>query len=255
MTILASELFAQGAISDPSDDSSLTGGAILVVGSIGGTYYGMTQPASPTVLEVISDDGVDAQDIMVTGRDSGGVVQTEIVTLNGTTAVILGSTVFEYVQAYSIDDPYTGNITLRVSVAGATVATLPSFPQMAGRVTMFKNSFSDALSTMIRYEKMHWRMASVGETLTSSEVELIADPLSRIRQGVALATNDSATIANRLTTPAGVTFVDDSVAQSVPGGDLDSGDNIGVWYEQNLPAGDPANVSTFTAQLSGQDIP
>jgi len=259
MTILASELFAQGPSSSPSDDTAPSGGTLGAFGSpliFGGTYFGLTQPASPTVLEVLSDDAGDTNDnITVVGRDSGGVVQTETVALNGTTAVILGSTVFDYVQSFSIDGAYLGNITLRVSVAGATVGTLPIFPQMFGRVTMFKNSFSDALIIKIRYEKMFWRMASAGETLTSSEVELIADPLSRIRQGIALVINDSSFVANRLTTPPGVTFVDDSIAQGVPGGNLGAGDTIGVWYEQNLPAGDPANVSTFTTQLAGQDIP
>jgi len=256
MTILASELFAQGATSDPIDDFSLTGGTIFV-GITGSNYFGITtQPAVASVLEVLSDDAGDTNDnITVVGRDSGGNVQTETVLMNGLSAVILGSTVFDYVQSFSIDGGYLGNITLRISVAGVTVATLPIFPQMQKRVTMFKNSFSDALVPIIRYEKMHWRMASSGETLVSPEVELIADPSSRIRQGITVAKNDSTSIVNRRTVPPGVTFVDDSVAQAVPSGLMTAGENIGVWYEQNLPAGDPANKSTFTSQLSGQDIP
>ena len=65
---------------------------------------------------------------------------------------------------------------------------------------------------------------------------------------------DTATITNRVTAPAGVTFVDDNVAQNVPTNALASAETIGVWWEENLPANDFAHRTTFTSQLSGTTI-
>ncbi len=255
MAIDPNLLFAQGPTSNPIDDAGISGGTLALIGSIGGTYFGITQPVTPTVVEVLSDNGADTtQEITIVGRDDGGLTQTEVVTLNGTTAVILGTTIFSYIQLMSTDKSYTGNITLRVSVAGAAIAILALFPQMSQRVTMFKNSFSDALLPLVRYEKMFWRNANV-ESLLSADITLVADPSTVIKQGIVIAKDDGTQVINRLTTPVGVTFVDDSVAQAVPTGSLLTGESIGCWYEQTLAPSAPATSSSFTTQLAGQDLP
>jgi len=255
MTVDPNLLFAQGSLSLPFDDVSTSGGIINVIGVIGGTYFGMTQPVTPTLVEVVSDNAADTtQQITVIGRDVPGDQINEAVTLNGTTPVVLGTTVYAYIQLLNIDASYTGTITLQVSVAGADIAILENFPQMAQRVTMYKSSFSDSISTLVRFEKMFWRNANV-EALDTPFITLVADPSARIEQGIATSKGDSQSVANRLTTPPGVTFVDDNVAQAVPTGTLASGEDIGCWYEQTLPAGAAATVSTFTSQLDGQDLP
>jgi hypothetical protein len=66
--------------------------------------------------------------------------------------------------------------------------------------------------------------------------------------------NDTNTIANRLAVPAGVTFVDDSVQQSVPGTTLEALSDIGIWVEQDLLAADAPIRSTFTHELAGTTV-
>lgn len=139
-------------------------------------------------------------------------------------------------------------VTVRQGSGGPTRATIG--PNEVTRTTLFRRSASGA-AAITRYEKVFARNNHATLALTSAQVTLTADPDARIRIGLAPAVGDTATVANRTTAPTGVTFVDDNVAQSVPGGSLAAGAAIGVWIEQALPPNDVAHRTTFTLQLSG----
>ena len=66
--------------------------------------------------------------------------------------------------------------------------------------------------------------------------------------------DDTVSIANRLVVPGGVTFVDDSVQQNVPGTTLEALTDIGIWVEQDLLAADAPIRSTFTHELAGTTV-
>jgi hypothetical protein len=84
------------------------------------------------------------------------------------------------------------------------------------------------------YDKMHFRNDG-GDLFTGVQLSLV-DPSGKVKFGVAAdGINDSATIANRLTAPAGVTF--DTVPVALP--NLDGGDAIGIWVELTRDPGDP----------------
>ena len=118
---------------------------------------------------------------------------------------------------------------------------------------MFIDSQSEA-SLTVRFEKEKWKNEHGTETLTNAEITLTADPSASIRIGVEAAKNDSNTIANRKAIPAGVTFVDDSVAVPVPGSQLEAGSDISVWIEFTRGAGAAGLKSSFTTQLAGTTI-
>ncbi len=118
---------------------------------------------------------------------------------------------------------------------------------------MFLRSASESGATT-RYDKMHWLNDNETLTLNLAQVQLTVDPSSKIRQGVHTAKDDSATITNRETAPGGVTFVDDSVQQAVPGNTLEAASAIGVWIEMQLTADDSPVRSTFTTELAGTTV-
>lgn len=245
MPIASSDLKFYGAANHAENDTSTQGGAIATA-----TRVDITQWTSNAVAAVVSD-GADTRTVTITGRLASGAIDTEALVLNGTTEVA-GAKTWERVLKVDLS---TGDgsrtVTVRQGAGGATRATLG--PNETKAVIFFQRSAS-AAAQKIRYEKMFGKNTHGSLTLNEAAAKLTADPDSRIRMGLPAAVNDSGSVTNRLTAPGGVTFVDDNVSQSVPGGVLAAGDAIGIWVEQDLPADDAAHRTTFTVELSGTTV-
>ena len=243
MPITAAELIAYGSASRPTDDTSTTGGAIDTA-----DRPEFTQWTANAVAAVVSD-GADTRTVTVEGRLATGAIDSEVLTLNGTTEVV-GAKTFERVLTITLSATSgTRTVTVRQGSGGATRATIGI--NETSRTALFRRSASSTSGITIRYEKIFWKNTNGSLTLNSAAVKLTADPDSRIRIGLDTAINATVSVANRVSAPGSVTFVDDNVSQSVPGGVLAAGDRIGVWIEQNLPQSDSAHKTTFTTELSG----
>jgi hypothetical protein len=242
MPIASTDLVLYGSANRPGDDATTTGGAIDTA-----ARPLDTQLTANSVIAAVSS-GADTRTLTITGRNPAGAVVQETLTLNGTTEVV-GTTTFERIQTLALSAASaTLTVTVRQGSGGPTRHTFN--PNETAAFIHFRNSASGASATT-RYEKSFWRNNHATLTLNSAQVTLTADPDARIRMGLATAKNDTGSVANRLTAPAGITFVDDGVAQNVPGGTLEAGSAIGVWFEEALPANDPAHRTTFTTQLAG----
>lgn len=242
MAIAATDLILYSSANMPTNDIGTSGGAIDTA-----SRPELTQFTANAVAAVISD-GADTRTVTVTGRLASGVLDTEVLTLNGAVEVV-GAKTWERIESIVASATSgTRTITFRQGSGGTTRATISL--NETTRVILFRDSTSES-GIAIRYEKAFFRNAHATLTLTSATITLTADPLARIRMAVVAAKGDSTSVANRKTAPVGPTFVDDSVAQGVPTGTLAAAENIGVWVEQNLPANDPPNKSTATLQLAG----
>jgi len=227
------------------DDTSTVGGAIATTGR-----PEFTQLTANAVAAVVSD-GADTRTVTVTGRLAAGTIASEALVLNGVTEVV-GATTFErFLKAVIGAADASRTVTVKQGSGGATRMTI--VPNETTRRLLFYASASEA-GIVIRYEKYFGKNTHATLTLTSSQIKLTADPDARVRIGAAPAVDDTATATNRKTAPASVTFVDDNVAQSVPGGNLAAGSAIGIWAEENLPASDTAHRTTFTTELSGNTV-
>lgn len=248
MPIVATDLIAYHALNRPEDDTSTGGGA-----RDPDMRPGFTQLAADDDIEVLSSAAGDtSQVVTVDGRNAAGAFVTATATLNGTTPVILSpATTFERVLSISMDADAAGIVTVRRSVGGATIYAIPIGER--GSSAFFINSASEP-SAATRFDKMFWENAHATLTLNDAKVQLTADPAGRIRQAVEATKDDSTTIANRKNTPSGVTFVDDSVQQNVPGTTLEALTAIGLWIEQALLAGDSPIRNTFTNELAGTTV-
>jgi len=144
-----------------------------------------------------------------------------------------------------------GTITVRISGAGATYATIAIGER--GFVRLFRNAISGA-AQIARYEKIFFKNTHGSLDLLGATVVETADPEAKMTFTLAAAKDDSETIANRITAPgAGIIEPDvfDGAEKSVPGDDLDSGEYIGVWVKQTLAAYDIPFESTYTLKLAG----
>ena len=206
--------------------------------------------AANDTLEMLSSAAGDTtQTVTVTGRDAAGSIATEVKTLNGTTVVSF-TTTLERVLKMVMSATAVGTITVRRSASGPTVATL-AIGETNSHIS-FQRSASEAGATT-RYEKFFWKNTHATLTLQNAKVTLTADPDSKIKLALAATKDDSATVTNRKTSP-GLTFVDDSVDQTVPGGTLEAASGIGTWIEQSLLANDTARRTTYTTKLAGDTV-
>jgi hypothetical protein len=245
MPIATTDLLLQGAASRPTDDVTTSGGARDAANK-----PEFTQLTANSVIAVVSD-GADTRTATVTGRNAAGAIVSEALVLNGTTEVV-GATTFERIQRVVLSaSDGTRAVTVRQGAGGATRATLG--PNRTSVSMLFQNAASEA-GAVNRYEKVFWLNNHGSLTLNTAAVRLTADPATRIRIGLAASKNDSATVANRLAAPGGITFVDDNVSQSVPGTTLEAASAIGVWVAQELLAADSPIRNTYTLELSGTSV-
>ena len=244
MAVLASDLIARQAANMPEDDTSTTGGAVNLNGLIE-----FTPLAANDAVEAVSDNAADTMNLTLTGRNAAGAIVSETLALNGTTVVSFATLgTIERVLKIELASAAAGTVTVRRASVGPTIVAIDAGITSVRR--LFYDSASEAGATT-RYEKVFYGNANSTDTLNSAEIELTADPATTIRVGCAPSVNDTATVTNRKTAPASVTFVDDNVAQSIPGGVLAAGDEIGVWIEMQRGAGAAAVKNTFTVQVAG----
>ncbi len=255
MSIAATDLLAYNCLNRVTDDTSTAGGDISDTTAAGATDKGIrptyTQWSANAVLAAISTSASDTQNLTIDGRLSTGATASETITLTGTTEKLSTNT-YERILDFFLSAVAVGSISIKQGSGGTVRYTIPVGE--AGASACFKRSAS-AAGIVIRYDLIYWKNTHATLTLNSGLMRLSADPDARIRVGVHTATGNAGTITNRITTPGGITFVDDNVDQSVPsGGTLAAGVRIGEWIEENLPASDTPHRTTFTLQLTGTTV-
>ncbi|MGE5595822.1 MAG: hypothetical protein ACM3S1_07285 [Hyphomicrobiales bacterium] len=229
----------------PEDDTSTSGGAIDEK-----TRAVFTDLATNDKVEIISSSNSDTMEATVTGRLADGSVASETLTLTGTTAKLFNTNTFERILKVELAEDAVGNVTVRRQGAGATIGVIPAGER--GFRRLFINSASDPSSPKTRYEKIFWKNKHASLAFTSAVISQSADPTGVITHALATSKDDTGSVANRLTAPAGLTF--DDTDKAVPGGSLGAGQAIGVWLKQSLSAGQSGFKSTYTSQITGNSV-
>lgn len=248
MAVVATDLVLNLTANTPDDDTSTVGGARAAAKR----PVDVQLTANDTVDAVSSNAGDTTQTLTVEGRLVGGAVDTEALALNGTTPVT-GAKTWERILSYTLSATCAGTVTVTDGDTGqGTIHTFP--PGETFAAIGFRKSFSTA-SPKTYWEKNCWYNSNGTDTLNSAEVTLTADPSGNIRIALETAKDATTSAANRLTTPTPIgTITDDSVAISVPGGNLAATEYIGVWVEMQLAADEAATKSSYTLQLAGTTV-
>lgn len=250
MPIVSTDLELYASANRPEDDTTTTGGAIATT-----WYLAFTQLAADDDIGVVSDNAGDTQNCTVDARNAAGAIVTETNALTGVTEVQFHSGTVERFLKMSLATPSTGQITVARYPAGANIATLPA--GVEGLTILFYDSASDPSATRTRYEKGFWKNNHGTLSLTGANVELTADPSSKINIDLDSTVNATTSAANRLTLPTPLVGVWQGVgtAINVPGdGNLDAGEAIGVWFRQSLGIGDAPVKNSITTQLAGNTV-
>lgn len=244
----ASDLVAYLSANVPDTDSGSAGGAIDTL-----RRPDFTQLAADDDIEVISTSSSDTQNCTIEARLPSGAVVSETKALTGTTAAIFSTLgVVERVLSVELASAAIGTITVRRSVAGATVRVIPAGER--GFQMLFRKTASDPSSTVNYYAKFFWKNTHGTQAALGAVVKQHADPDARITHLLANAVNDSATSTNRITAPSAGDTQDpdtfDDTDKTVPGTDLAAGAQIGVWLRLQLPAGDSPHRTSYTSEIS-----
>jgi hypothetical protein len=162
--------------------------------------------------------------------------------------------IVERVQRALLDGDCAGTVTVKRSVAGLAIGTIP--PGERGFRRMFINSSSDPVAPKDYYEKLFWANNHATLALLNAVVKEAADPTGKITFLLAAAVDDVATTVDRLTAPdVGDTLdpdIFDNLDKAVPGTDLGPTHVIGVWAMLSLDAANAPIKSTWTSELDGR---
>ncbi len=252
MPIVSTDLVQYAAASMPDTDAAVNGGAIDLL-----RRTDFTQLAANDDIEVISSAAGDTQSCTITGRNAAGQIVSETAALTGVTAKIFATLgVIERVLSVELASVAIGTVTVRRSVAGATLRAIPVGER--GFMALFRKAASDPSVIKNFYTKVFLKNNHATLSLLAAAVRQSADPDARIMHLLAAAVNDVATVANRVTAPAIADTQDpdtfDDTDKSVPGTDLAATAAIGVWLRLQLPAADTPHRSTYDLQITGQSV-
>ena len=203
----------------------------------------------------MSDNAGDTtQTVTITGRVVGGAIETEVLSLNGTTPVV-GIKTFERILKIVKSATTTGTITIDRSSSGPNVMVL--LPAVLEGRSMFLDSAS-AASPKSLYEKVFFKNENGVDTLTNSNMTLTLEPAAAQDYLMAVedAVDDTGTSTNRVTAPTGVSvFRQINIAEPIPGGgDLAAGEAIGVWMQMDLAADNAGVLDDYTLKLDGTTV-
>lgn len=250
---VAADLVLYHSANQPTADTGTAGGAIDPL-----RRPDFTPLAAADDLEAVSSAAGDTtQTLTLICRLASGVIVSETKTLTGTTAIIFSvNGVVERILSAELSATCAGTITVRRSVAGATVRTIPIGER--GFSMFIQRIASDPSVQVNRYAKLHWKNTHGSQAALGAIVKQNADPDARITHLLANAVNDSATVANRTTAPAAADTQDpdtfDDTDKTVPGTDLAAGASIGVWLRAQLPAADAPHHTTYTSQIDFSSV-
>jgi len=248
----ASDLKIFAAASTPDTDSGAVGGAIDLLRTVL-----FTQIAAADDIEVLSDNAGDTMNCTIEGRNAAGSIISETKALTGTTAAIFSTLgVVDRVLKVELASAPTGIITVRRSVAGATLAAIPASSR--GFMMFGRKYASDPAVQKDYYVKVFIKNTHGSTALVGATVKQNADPAGRNTHLLAATKDDTATATTRVTAPGAADTQDpdtfDDTDKTVPGSDLGAGVAIGVWIRTRLPAGDAAHRDTYTLEISGQSV-
>jgi len=248
MPITSSDLVWYGSLNMPEDNSSTTGGDIDEEVKIS-----FTDLAANDNVTVISSAGGDTMNITITGLLVDGTLDTDVITLNGTTRV-LGAKTFERILKITLASAATGTVTVTRDNATTytTIATLE--PGILEVRSLFYNASAEANGGSSRdyYEKVFVKNEHGSLTLNSATIVEFSDPGAVITFDLEDAKNSDNSTASRLNTaPTSMLSSFSNSDKTVPDGYLEAGSYQGIWLKLTLASGTVASKNTYSLHLTG----
>ena len=268
MPVAAADIIVYGAANMPETDAATpVGGAVDRTIKI--LDQDMSDVGGTDTVDVVSDNvGDTTQTVTITGRDASGIIQSDVLSLNGTTPAV-GTQAFERILKIIVSATYIGTITVSENSGTVTLVTLEGTADAPGGAAVLENRrpFYDVEaeasggSPKVFYEKVFVVNTHATLALLTAAIELTFDgSASTVDFDLEGSVNDLNQVTNRLTEPAGADMLGaptwNDALKNVPGGTLgdrttSTADEIGVWMRMTLPAGEPPLNTFVTFNVTG----
>lgn len=251
MSIIASDLIIYGAQNIAEDDVSTQGGAINTAVRYVFDDATLANTLNDTVEIVSSAAGDTTQTVTITGRNAGGSIVTDALSLNGTTQVN-GVVIFERILKIVVSAVTVGTVTVQQATGDVLIVDIE--PGVTEVRRPFYDVSSDVLggSARVFYEKIFLKNNNVSNSLLNAVIKENADTLGKITFDLEDAQDDNNSTASRLDiAPTGMLGSFDGTDKNVPGTDLASTSAIGIWLKLDLADGDAADKGTYTIEADG----
>lgn len=247
MAVTASDIVIYASQYKPKNDTDTSGGDIN-----SGLRVTFTDIVSTDVVELLSSSASDSGNVVITGRNSAGILLNETVALSGTTTVS-GSQQFERIVSAIYSSTPVGDITLRDASTDASIGVI--YTNESG----FERVFYDATANQaggddkILYEKVFVKNNNTSTALNNVTVGEVATGLYTIIEfGLEEVKQSSESTANRTVVPTGVNTFGDNASSGLPqDGYLNPLDYQGVWLKLTLEDGASTSNSFYRLQIDG----
>ena len=243
MSVASSDLVIYMASNKPTDDSSTAGGDI-------NSYIRATfdDPSSAATVKFVSSSALDTQYIAITGRNAGGSIISENLTLIGTTLVTT-SNVYERILTCVLSSGAAGVIT----ASGNGINKITDIPVgESGFCRPFYDATSSLSTTKTLYDKVFVKNNNSISTLSSATIiEVSSGQYDKINFAIEDSKKSAQTVTNRTTAPTGVTGGFGAGPSVMVDGALAAADYQGVWLKLSIGAGDASVNSFYQVQISG----
>jgi hypothetical protein len=246
MSVSASDIVFYGSANMQESDTGTQGGAIDLT-----TKVTFTDISATGLVEILSSNAGDTtQTVTVYGRLASGVIDSEALSLNGTT-VVSGAKSFERIMKVVVNAAHTGTITVRKATDDVTIMTLETGILTCRRLFYSATAEASGGSSKDIYEKIFAKNTNGTSALLSAVVKEQADPGANITFDLEDAQNDTNTSTNRISAPSGMLGSFTGSDKNVPGTDILAAGSIGIWLKLTLAAGATPAKNTYTVRLSG----
>lgn len=228
------------------------------VGGVGGAINSgiritFNDISSNGVVEAISTSASDIYNVVVSGRDSAGILQGETLTLNGVTPVT-GAQAFSRINLVTTTGTPVGIIRVRKSSDDVTIAEISGSIRTVRR--LFINATANAAGGAARqfYEKIFIRNDNLTTALLNASLVESSDPPGVVEFAFESGYNGSNSGTGRLdTVPSSMASGSfDSTTKSFPGAtNLGPSSGVGVWVRMTIAGGASATGFAWSCQVNG----
>jgi len=253
MPITTDDIKIYGSLNMPTGDGSTAGGAIDTTTRIVFDDATLAGTFGPHPVAFSSTVGGDNQNCTFYGRDAGGVIVSEQLTLNGTTPVT-GVQSFSRILMIDFATSHAGTVGVRQGGGSFT----PLAYMEAGVDTLRRPFYnviadSDGGSQRVFYEKVFVKNNHGTLTLQDAGMSGGGPMATYTAFGIESGLNNSQSVTNRLTAPTGVSpYV--NTAQNIYTSNLAAGSGQGVWLRLTLAAGQTPLNDIYSIQVTGNTI-
>jgi hypothetical protein len=233
----------------PTGDTGTMGGTIDASVRMIFDDSALPNAIGPDTIRVESDAAADTSDITIYGRDAGGVLISEDITMNGTVPVTGVNTYDRLLMARFEGNTHSGAVLVKLgNTPWTTISTMESGVNTVRRP--FYNAIANEAGGADKdlYEKVCVRNNHATLTLTSASISGSAAGLSQVDIAVHTGLNDGTSVADRLTAPTGLSAFTD-VNHSID--NLTAGSFQSVWLHLDLNAGESPLLDTYPITILG----